>query len=80
MGNGFSTKYLHNYRYSVKTGEKVSVGQEVSKSGNTGSWTTGPHLHFEVRINDRAVNPRPFLEAAPHVLEEARAANADQRS
>jgi murein DD-endopeptidase MepM/ murein hydrolase activator NlpD len=29
-------------------------------------------LHFEVRINDRPVNPRPFLEAAPHVLEEAR--------
>jgi len=57
MGNGFSTKYLHNYRYSVKTGEKVSVGQEVSKSGNTGSWTTGPHLHFVLEVKGTPKDP-----------------------
>lgn len=56
-GSGFETKYLHNHRISVKIGEKISVGQEVSKSGNTGSWTTGPHLHFVLAVSGRPKDP-----------------------
>ena len=78
-GNGLVTRYAHMSKFRATVGQQVAAGDVIGAIGNTGR-STGPHLHFEVRINDRAVNPRPFLEAAPHVLEEARAANADQRS
>ena len=77
-GNGLVTRYAHMSKFRATVGQQVAAGDVIGAIGNTGR-STGPHLHFEVRINDRAVNPRPFLEAAPHVLEEARAANADQR-
>jgi murein DD-endopeptidase MepM/ murein hydrolase activator NlpD len=70
-GNGLITRYAHMSAFRTKVGTKVEAGQLIGQIGSTGR-STGPHLHFEVRINDRAVNPRPFLEAAPHVLEEAR--------
>jgi murein DD-endopeptidase MepM/ murein hydrolase activator NlpD len=47
---------------NARIGEKIDAGAEIGKIGSSGR-STGPHLHFEVRINDRPVNPRPFLEA-----------------
>ena len=70
-GNGLVTRYAHMSAFRASLGQKVAAGAVIGAIGSTGR-STGPHLHFEVRINDRPVNPRPFLEAAPHVLEEAR--------
>lgn len=70
-GNGLMTRYAHMSRFVARLGQPVEAGTVIGAIGNTGR-STGPHLHFEVRINGRAVNPRPFLETAPHVLEEAR--------
>lgn len=70
-GNGMLTRYAHLSRFDVKAGQMVEAGDTIAGLGNSGR-STGPHLHFEVRINDRAINPRPFLEAAPDVLKEAR--------
>ncbi len=74
-GSGMITRYAHMSRFGTRVGVQVEAGAVIGAIGSTGR-STGPHLHFEVRINDRAVNPRPFLESAPHVLEEARAESA----
>lgn len=71
-GNGLTTRYAHMSKFSAKVGQRVDAGHVIGAIGSTGR-STGPHLHFEVRINGRAVNPRPFLETAPDVLKEARA-------
>lgn len=71
-GNGMMTRYAHMSAWRARRGQEVAAGDVIGLIGNTGR-STGPHLHFEVRIHGRAVNPRPFLETAPHVLEEARA-------
>lgn len=71
-GAGMITRYAHMSRFNAQAGQVVAPGDLIGAIGNTGR-STGPHLHFEVRINGRAVNPRPFLETAPHVLEQVRA-------
>ena len=76
-GNGMMTRYAHLSRIDAKVGQQVEAGATIGGLGSTGR-STGPHLHFEVRINDRAVNPRPFLESAPNVLKEARGARSDR--
>lgn len=68
-GNGLMTRYAHMSGFRARVGQPVEAGQVIGLIGNTGR-STGPHLHFEVRINDRAVNPRPFLEAAANVQQE----------
>ena len=67
-GNGLVTRYAHMSGFRTALGKAVQPGEVIGLIGSTGR-STGPHLHFEVRINDRPVNPRPFLEAVPHVLE-----------
>lgn len=59
-GNGYETRYAHNSKLLVKAGDKVSAGQAVALSGNTGQ-STGPHLHFEIRRLGVAVNPMKYL-------------------
>jgi len=59
-GNGLSTLYGHNDYLIANVGDKVSRGQVVASSGSTG-WSTGPHLHFEVRVNGAYTNPWPYL-------------------
>ncbi len=52
----YSTVYMHLSKMTVKKGQRVHLGQLIAKSGNTGR-STGPHLHYEIRINDRSVDP-----------------------
>jgi len=70
-GNGLRTRYAHMSAFRARAGQPVIAGQLIGAVGSTGR-STGPHLHFEVRIHDQPVNPRPFLEFAPNVLKEAR--------
>ncbi|EIW15557.1 MULTISPECIES: M23 family metallopeptidase [Pelosinus] len=59
-GNGISTIYGHNSRIIVSAGQSVRKGQVVSYVGSTGK-STGPHLHYEVRVNGNAVDPIGFM-------------------
>jgi len=65
-GDGLVTRYAHMSAFRTHVGQQVVAGQTIGAIGSTGR-STGPHLHFEVRINNRPANPRPFLEARRHV-------------
>lgn len=58
--NGLVSLYAHNSSLVVRVGDKVKKGQVVSKIGSTGR-STGPHLHFEIRVNGTAQNPLSYL-------------------
>ena len=59
-GYGYRTVYGHNSRYHVKVGQRVRRGDLIAAVGNTGR-STGPHVHYEVRLNGVPVNPRKYL-------------------
>ncbi len=59
-GNSVATVYAHLNRQDVKKGDKVVRGQVIGTSGNTGR-STAPHLHYEIRIQGRSVNPVPYI-------------------
>ena len=73
-GNGMMTRYAHMSRFHSREGQEVAAGDLIGAIGSTGR-STGPHLHFEVRINGRPVNPKPYLERAPNVLKKVRRAD-----
>jgi murein DD-endopeptidase MepM/ murein hydrolase activator NlpD len=59
-GNGISTRYGHLSRIDVVVGQPIKQGQHLGLVGSTGR-STGPHLHYEVRINGQAINPLTYL-------------------
>ncbi len=59
-GNGLKTRYGHLSKIEVQIGDTLSRGQLMAFVGSTGR-STGPHLHYELRLNDRPINPRRFL-------------------
>ena len=61
-GNGLSTRYGHLSEINVKVGDTVKIGQVIGEVGSTGR-STGPHLHYETRIDGEAVDPQKFLRA-----------------
>lgn len=62
-GNGMETRYGHMTRFHVKAGDVVRQGQVIGGMGSTGR-STGTHLHFEIRLDGRALDPQPFIDLA----------------
>lgn len=59
-GNGIETYYAHNSKVLVRVGQKVAKGEQIAKMGSTGN-STGPHVHFEIHVNGRYVNPWKYI-------------------
>lgn len=66
-GRGITTRFGHLSGITVRDGEKVNRGQLIGRMGSTGR-STGSHLHYEVRIDGKAVNPIPFMKSTDYVL------------
>lgn len=66
-GNGLVTRYGHLSAFLSKEGQAVNTGTPIAKVGSTGR-STGPHLHFEVRKGEQAINPKAFLDAGKRLL------------
>jgi len=63
-GNGYHTWYAHLSRADVTPGQRVRKGQHIALVGSTGE-STGPHLHYQVMLDGKAVDPTPYLEGVP---------------
>jgi murein DD-endopeptidase MepM/ murein hydrolase activator NlpD len=68
-GNNLTTRYGHLSQIEVEAGQTISRGQQIGRVGSTGR-STGPHLHYEVRINNEAVDPRGYLPPEPTSITE----------
>jgi murein DD-endopeptidase MepM/ murein hydrolase activator NlpD len=66
-GRGITTRYGHMSAVLVQAGQHITRGQQIGRMGSTGR-STGNHLHYEVRIDGRAVNPIPFMKSTDYVL------------
>jgi murein DD-endopeptidase MepM/ murein hydrolase activator NlpD len=66
-GRGITTRYGHMSAILVSAGQHVTRGEQIGRMGSTGR-STGNHLHYEVRIDGRAVNPIPFMKSTDYVL------------
>lgn len=64
---GIETRYAHMSQVRVKVGQKVSRGDRIGDMGNSGR-STGTHLHYEVRVNSKAVNPMTYIQAAKDIF------------
>ena len=60
-GNGLKTFYAHCSKLCVQQGQQIALGEKVAESGNTGN-STGPHLHFEMKLNGVLLNPLYYIE------------------
>ncbi len=74
-GRGITTRYAHLSKVIVSEGDRIRRGQLIGNMGSTGR-STGSHLHYEVRIDGRAVNPIPFMKSTDYVLAMQRRAGA----
>jgi murein DD-endopeptidase MepM/ murein hydrolase activator NlpD len=66
-GRGITTRYGHMSAILVRAGDHVTRGQQIGRMGSTGR-STGNHLHYEVRIDGRPVNPIPFMKSTDYVI------------
>lgn len=74
-GRGITTRYGHMSAILVHPGDRITRGQQIGRMGSTGR-STGNHLHYEVRIDGRAVNPIPFMKSTDYVLAMQRRSNS----
>jgi murein DD-endopeptidase MepM/ murein hydrolase activator NlpD len=77
-GDGLATRYGHMSQIGVRVGQRVRAGQVIGRVGSTGR-STGPHLHYETRVNGEAVNPARFLAAGIKLFGGEPIARADGR-
>ncbi|WP_255554552.1 M23 family metallopeptidase [Sphingomicrobium clamense] len=66
-GRGIITRYAHLSKVQVSAGQVITRGQQIGTMGSTGR-STGSHLHYEVRIDGRAVNPIPFMRSTDYIV------------
>ena len=65
---GYKLRFAHLSDYRAPLG-RVEIGQTIAITGNTGQWTTGPHLHFEVWKDGKAINPEEYFRRMKYAID-----------